>query len=83
MLVLKDPREAERRGKRRRAGLETRPQTPREWERWLAATRKTIVKIVIREDGKPGDNEPRLIHAHRGNGGGRELLPAHEPEGLA
>jgi len=60
-----------------------RPHTPREWERWLATTRKTIIKVVIREDGKPGDNEPRLIHAHCGNRGGRELLRAYEPEGLA
>ncbi len=60
-----------------------RPHTPREWEQWLATTRKTIIKVVIREDGKPGDNEPRLIHAHCGNRGGRELLRAYEPEGLA
>jgi RNA-directed DNA polymerase len=60
-----------------------RPQTPREWERWLATTRKTIIKVVIPGDGKPNDNEPRLIHAHCGNRSGRELLPAYQPEGLA
>ena len=40
------------------------PQSPREWEHWLAATRKTIVKehIVAREDA-PDENEPRLVHA--------------------
>ena len=32
-----------------------RPQTPREWETWLAATRKTITKVIIREDGTPDE----------------------------
>jgi RNA-directed DNA polymerase len=40
-------------------------QSPREWEQWLAATRKTITKeqIVARKD--PSDEaEPRVVHAH-------------------
>jgi RNA-directed DNA polymerase len=60
-----------------------RPQTPREWEQWLATTRKTITKVVIREDGSPAENEPRLIHARCRNGSGPGLLPAYEPVGLA
>jgi RNA-directed DNA polymerase len=60
-----------------------RPQTPREWEQWLATTRKTITKIVIREDGTPDENEPRLIHARCRNGSDPALLPAYEPVGLA
>jgi RNA-directed DNA polymerase len=60
-----------------------RPQTPREWERWLATTRKTIIKVVIPGDGKPGEHEPRLIHAHCRQGSGPALLPAYEPVGLA
>ncbi|HUA44323.1 MAG TPA: hypothetical protein VMA77_03800 [Solirubrobacteraceae bacterium] len=35
-----------------------RPQNPRDWERWLATTGKTIIKVVIREDGNPDNNEP-------------------------
>jgi RNA-directed DNA polymerase len=60
-----------------------RPQTPREWERWLVATRKTITKVVIREAGTPDDNEPRLAHAHCRNSGSPALLPAYEPAELA
>jgi RNA-directed DNA polymerase len=60
-----------------------RPQTPHEWERWLATTRKTITKVVIRENGTSDENEPRLIHAHCRNGSGPALLPAYEPAGLA
>jgi RNA-directed DNA polymerase len=59
------------------------PQSPQEWEHWLAATRKTITTIVTREDGTPDDTEPRLIHAHCRNGQRPALLPAHEPSGLA
>jgi RNA-directed DNA polymerase len=66
------------------------PQSPREWEHWLAATRKTIVKehIVARENA-PDENEPRLVHAHchrrhvAADGRGRRLLSAREPSGLA
>jgi len=57
------------------------PQSPREWEHWLAATRKTIIKVNTREDGTPDETKPRLIHAdchHRRNatgGDGPTLLP--------
>jgi RNA-directed DNA polymerase len=44
------------------------PQTPHEWEQWLATDRKTIVKIAVRKDGTPDETEPRLIHAHCHNG---------------
>ena len=62
--------------------VEDRPQTPREWETWLASTRKTL--DVIREDGTSDKAEPRLTHAqcrHRQHthGTGPALLPAHEP----
>jgi RNA-directed DNA polymerase len=60
-----------------------RPQTPHEWERWLATTRKTITKVAIREDGKSDESEPRLIHVHCRDGSGPALLPAYEPMGLA
>ena len=65
------------------------PQTPREWEQWLATNRKTIVKITSRKDGTPDEAEPRLIHTqchHRhtaADDNGPALLPAHEPIGLA
>ena len=65
------------------------PQTPREWEQWLASTRKTIVKIAVREHGKSGTAEPRLIHAHCRSGDDIRdgwdpaLLPANDPSGLA
>ncbi len=66
-----------------------RPQSPREWERWLLAARKTIITITTRADGTPDETEPRLKHAHchgqpnayRGNG--PALLPASDPSGLA
>ena len=62
--------------------VEDRPQTPREWETWLASTRKTL--DVTREDGTSDKAEPRLTHAqcrHRQHthGTGPALLPAHEP----
>jgi RNA-directed DNA polymerase len=60
-----------------------RPQTPREWEQWLATTRKTITKVVHREADTPDDNEPRLTHARCRIGNGPALLPAYEPAGLA
>jgi RNA-directed DNA polymerase len=65
------------------------PQTPREWEQWLATNRKTIIKIAMRKDGTPDKTEPRLIHTrchHRhttGDDNGPALLPAHKPTGLA
>jgi RNA-directed DNA polymerase len=62
------------------------PQSPREWEQWLVATRKALIKkyIVAREDGTPGEIKPRLIHAQcqrLGDGTGTALLPASEPRG--
>jgi RNA-directed DNA polymerase len=67
------------------------PQSPHEWEQWLATTRKAMVKkyIVVREDGTPDETKPRLVHAqcHRrhvvGDGTSTALLPASEPSGLA
>ncbi|MEV4239195.1 group II intron reverse transcriptase/maturase [Nocardia sp. NPDC049737] len=39
------------------------PQTPAEWERWLAATRKAITKNAITlRDRAPEQSELRLIH---------------------
>ncbi|MCI2422963.1 group II intron reverse transcriptase/maturase [Saccharopolyspora sp. K220] len=43
------------------------PQTPQEWEQWLAATRKAIRKhaITLRDAGTPNERTAtRLIHAH-------------------
>ena len=61
--------------------VENRPQTPREWEKWLA-TRTAIITTATR----PGDPEkagPRLIHAECRHGLGPELRDAYEPSGLA
>jgi RNA-directed DNA polymerase len=68
--------------------VDDRPQSPREWEQWLATTRKTIVKVAMR-DGTSDAAEPRLIHAHcrsgqfARSGQGPALLRAYEPQGLA
>ena len=62
------------------AAVEDRPHTPREWERWLETTRKTLV--VTRDPGTPDEAEPRLIHAHC-HSRRPELLRAYEPPGLA
>ena len=65
------------------------PQSPREWEQWLAATRKAIIKTATKEHGTTDDTEPRLIHAHCqrrlavDDGHGTALLPAGEPSRLA
>jgi len=65
------------------------PPTPREWERWLATTRKTITTIAMRKDGTSEETKPRLIHTqchHRHTAeddNGPALLTAHEPSGLA
>ena len=61
------------------------PQSPREWEQWLAATRKTTTKVAMRQNGTSDESELRLIHAHCqqrhiANGGkGTALLIAYEP----
>jgi RNA-directed DNA polymerase len=63
------------------------PPTPREWERWLATNRKTIIKTAMRTDGTSG--EPRLLHTHchhrhtAGDDNVPALLSAREPLGLA
>jgi RNA-directed DNA polymerase len=60
------------------------PQSPREWEQWLATNRTAIVKIAPRTDGTPDEAEPRLIHADcRNCGNSPALLPAYDPPGLA
>jgi RNA-directed DNA polymerase len=65
------------------------PQSPHEWEQWLAATRKTITKVASQEDGMSDETNPRLIHAHchqrhhANSSKGTALLPAREPPGLA
>jgi RNA-directed DNA polymerase len=61
--------------------VEDRPQTPHEWEHWLATTRKTI--DVMWDQGTSDKAEPRLIHLHCHPGSGPALLPAHDPSGLA
>jgi RNA-directed DNA polymerase len=61
-----------------------RPQTPREWEHWLATTRKTITKIAMHADGTSDETEPRLTHANcRERHQGPALLPAYQPPRLA
>jgi len=67
------------------------PQTPLEWEQWLATTRKAITKksIALRADGPPDDSALRLIHtrclpsAPATAGNEPALLPASQPQGLA
>jgi RNA-directed DNA polymerase len=61
------------------------PQTPREWEQWLAATRKAITKnaIATAAGSAPDEGRLRLLHAHchrrsAGNSKGPALLPATE-----
>ncbi|WP_460358222.1 reverse transcriptase domain-containing protein [Actinoallomurus acanthiterrae] len=67
------------------------PQSPREWEQWLTATRRAIRKHAITPAADLGEPDehigPRLIHTHCrhriGDGKIPALLPAHEPPGLA
>jgi RNA-directed DNA polymerase len=60
------------------------PQSPLQWEQWLAHTRKTIIKVAMREDGTSDETKPRLIHAHchrrhaADDGKGTALLLAYE-----
>jgi len=61
---------------------EERPQTPEQWEHWLANPRTTIVKIATQQ-ATTDPAEPRLIHAHCRHGSGQALLPAYKPRGLA
>ena len=66
-----------------------RPQSPREWERWQLAARKTIITIATRVDGTPDDTTARLAHAHcigEHDASRRDrpsTLHAREPPGLA
>jgi RNA-directed DNA polymerase len=67
------------------------PQTPREWETWLAATRKAVRKHAITAAPALGTSDDhaalRLIHAHchrRTNScSGTAPQPARQPQGLA
>jgi RNA-directed DNA polymerase len=64
------------------------PTSPEEWERWLKATRKAIIKHAIALTGSdpPDDTEPRLIHTHcqsRIPTGRPALLPTGAPSGPA
>jgi RNA-directed DNA polymerase len=66
------------------------PQSPHEWEQWLAVTRKAMTHnaITAQPDGTPGEAKLRLLHAHchRQYAGKRKspaFLPASEPTGLA
>ena len=61
--------------------VEDRPQTPHEWEHWLATTRKTI--DVVWDHGTPDEAEPRLIHLRCHHGRGPALLPVQAPSRLA
>jgi RNA-directed DNA polymerase len=68
--------------------VDDRPQTPHEWEHWLASTRNTIT-IVTQVTNIPDEAEPRLIHAncrdrhHVRYDKRPALLPANQPTGLA
>jgi RNA-directed DNA polymerase len=67
------------------------PQSPREWEQWLTATRTAIRKhaVTVWAAGTPDERAAtRLIHAHcrrrtTGGGNGPALPTAREPSGLA
>ena len=62
------------------------PQSPHEWERWLAGARTAIIKTAPRADGT--SDEPRLTHIRclRRHITGRSTDPQHlharEPRGL-
>ncbi len=53
--------------------VEDRPQTPHQWEQWLATSRKTI--DVVWFPGNTDTAKPRLIHLH--------CNPTRQPTGLA
>jgi RNA-directed DNA polymerase len=67
------------------------PQSPREWERWLTATRKAIRQRAVTVWGADTPDEraaTRLIHAHcqrrsTSGGHGPAILSTREPMGLA
>ena len=65
------------------------PQSPHEWEQWLAAIRKAITKnaIATPAGSTPDEGRLRLLHAHchRRSAGQRkaqQLQPATSPRGL-
>jgi RNA-directed DNA polymerase len=65
------------------------PQSPREWEQWLAATRKAIIRNAIAEQagGTPDEGRLRLLHAHcsrrsAGNAKPGNFRPPPSPQGL-
>jgi RNA-directed DNA polymerase len=67
--------------------IERRPDTPREWEDWLASARKTIT-IEKRASSTPDKADYRLIHTacrdrNPTRHGTPAPLPAHQPIGLA
>jgi RNA-directed DNA polymerase len=43
-----------------------RPQSPREWERWLTSTRKAIITLAEGGPGQADETNRQLIHAHCG-----------------
>jgi RNA-directed DNA polymerase len=61
--------------------VEDRPQTPLEWETWLATARKTI--DVIWDQRNSDTVEPRLVHLQCHQGKGPAPPPAQRPSGLA
>jgi RNA-directed DNA polymerase len=72
--------------------VDHQPQTPREWETWLAATRKAVRKHAITAAPALGTSDDhaalRLIHAHchrrtTTSGSGTAPQPARQPQGLA
>ena len=65
------------------------PQTPREWEQWLAATRKAITRNAIAEQAgsTPDEGRLRLLHAHCSRRSARDAKPGNfcpppSPRGL-
>ncbi len=64
------------------------PQSPREWEQWLAAIRKAITKnaIATPAGSTPDEGRLRLLHAHcyrhyAGKRKAQQLQPATSPRG--
>ena len=57
-----------------------RPQTPREWEHWLATTRKTI--DVVWDTANSDTAEPRLAHHRCQPSSTPKLQPDRAPQGL-
>jgi RNA-directed DNA polymerase len=62
--------------------VEDRPQTPQEWDKWLA-TRTAVITTATREPGPADTAAPRLTHPECRRGLGPELHTAYEPTRLA